>query len=262
VDGRDKPGHDGVALMEWEAPAIVLDARPYGEGDAVATVMTEPHGLHRGLARGGSGRGQSGLWQPGNLAQVRWVARLAEQLGSFSGELIHPSAALVMADPLALAMLSSVCAVTVGALPEHQPHPRVFDGLLQLIARLPQGAAALDLLIRWEAVLLAELGYGLDLSACAVTGETTGLGFVSPKTGRAVTEHAAGLWKDRLLRLPPFMVSDVAGCAADWRDGLRLTGHFLERDAFGQQHRPLPPARRMLYDRVAAMAESETRDAG
>ncbi len=251
--------------MEWEAPAIVLDARPYGEADAIATVMTEQHGLHRGLARGGGSRGQSALWQPGNLAQVRWTARLAEQLGSFSAELIHPAAALAMADPLALAMLSSVAALAVGALPEHQPHPRVFDGLLRLIARLPQGAEALDLLVRWEAVLLAELGYGLDLAACAVTGATTGLALVSPKTGRAVTEPAAGPWKDRLLRLPPFMVSDVPGCPADWRDGLRLTGHFLERDAFGQRHRPLPQARRMLYDRIVAMAtplaDSETSDA-
>lgn len=248
--------------MEWDAPAIVLDARPYSEGDAIATVMTEQHGLHRGLARGGASRAQGAVWQPGNLAQVRWVARLAEQLGSFSAELIHPAAALVMADPLALAMLSSACAVTAGVLPEHEPHPRVFDGLLQLIAALPQGATVLDMLIRWEAVLLAELGYGLDLSACAVTGETIGLAWVSPKTGRAVTGQGAGVWKTRLLRLPPFLVSDVPGTATDWRDGLRLTGHFLERDAFGQQHRPLPQARRMLYDRVAALAELETNDAG
>jgi DNA repair protein RecO (recombination protein O) len=252
--------------MEWNAPAIVLDARPYGEGDAVATVMTEQYGLHRGLARGGASRGQGALWQPGNLAQVRWVARLAEQLGSFSAELIHPGAALAMADPLALAMLSSACSVAAGVLPEHEPHPRVFDGLLHLIARLPMGAEMLDELIRWEAVLLAALGFGLDLTACAITGETTGLAWVSPKTGRAVTDQAAGLWKTRLLRLPPFMVSDAPATAADWRDGLRLTGHFLERDAFGQHHRPLPQARQMLYDRVAAMAapsaESETSNAG
>jgi DNA repair protein RecO (recombination protein O) len=252
--------------MEWNVPAIVLDVRPYGEGDAVATVMTEQHGLRRGLARGGASRGHGAVWQPGNLAQVHWVARLAEQLGSFSAELIHPAAALAMADPLALAMLSSACAVAAGVLPEQEPHPRVFDGLLRLIARLPQGASVLEMLVRWEAVLLAELGYGLDLTACAVTGETTGLAWVSPKTGRAVTEQAAGLWKARLLRLPPFMVSEVPGTAADWRDGLHLTGHFLERDAFGQHHRPLPQARRMLYERVAALAdplaESETSDAG
>src|SRR6476661_7659103 len=163
--------------MDWDAPAIVLDARPYGEGDAIATVMTVEHGAHRGLARGGGTRNRTAIWQPGNLVQARWVARLAEQLGSFSAELVHPAAALAMDDALALAMLSASCAVAEGALPEREAHPRVFDGLLHLIARLPQGSVMLADLIRWEAILLADLGYGLDLASCAVTGETSGLAF-------------------------------------------------------------------------------------
>ena len=249
--------------MDWDAPAIVLDARPYGEGDAIATVMTAEHGAHRGLARGGAARGRTAIWQPGNLIQVRWVARLSEQLGSFTAELVHPAAALAMDDALVMAMLSSMCAVAEGALPEREPHPRVFESLLHLIAHLSQGDAVLPDLIRWETVLLADLGYGLDLTCCAVTGETAGLAFVSPKTGRAVTEAGAGIWTSRLLRLPSFLVGGNDAAPPDWRDGLRLTGHFLERDAFGHHHRPLPQARRMLYDRVAALAaESEQQDAG
>ena len=249
--------------MEWDAPAIVLDARPYGEGDAIATVMTEEHGAHRGLARGGGARSRTATWQPGNLVQARWVARLADQLGSLSAELVHPGAALAMDDPLGLAMLSAACAVAEGALPEREPHPRVFEGLLHLIAHLPQGSAMLTELIRWEAVLLADLGYGLDLTSCAVTGETAGLVFVSPKTGRAVTAAGAGVWTSRLLPLPSFLTGGDEAAPPDWRDGLRLTGHFLERDAFGHHHRPLPAARQMLYDRVAALAaESEQQDAG
>ncbi|HEY7579134.1 MAG TPA: DNA repair protein RecO [Acetobacteraceae bacterium] len=249
--------------MDWDAPAIVLDARPYGEGDAVATVMTAEHGAHRGLARGGAARGRAALWQPGNLVQVRWLARLSEQLGSFSAELVHPAAALAMDDPLALAILAATCAVAEGALPEREPHPRVFEGLVHLIAHLSQGERVLGDLIQWETVLLAELGYGLDLSCCAVTGERAGLAFVSPKTGRAVTAAGAGIWTSRLLRLPAFLVGGNEAGPADWRDGLRLTGRFLERDAFGHHHRPLPLARRMLYDRVAALAaDSEQQDAG
>ncbi len=249
--------------MEWDAPAIVLDARPYGEGDAIVTVLTEEHGAHRGLARGGNARNRTAIWQPGNLVQARWVARLADQLGSFSAELVHPGAALAMHDPLALAMLSASCAVAEGALPEREAHPRVFEGLLQLIAHLPEGQGILTDLIRWEMVLLADLGYGLDLTSCAVTGDTTGLAFVSPKTGRAVTAAAAGVWTSRLLRLPAFLLGAEGAAGDDWRDGLRLTGHFLERDAFGYQHRPLPAARQMLYDRVAALAaDSEQQDAG
>jgi len=249
--------------MEWDAAAIVLDARPYGEGDAIATVMTAEHGTYRGLARGGGSRGRTAIWQPGNLVQTRWVARLAEQLGSFSAELVHPAAALAMDDALNLAMLSAACAVAEGALPEREPHPRIFDGLLHLIAHLSQGEALLPDLIRWEIALLAALGYGLDLSSCAVSGETAGLAYVSPKTGRAVTTASAGVWVSRLLRLPSFLVGGSEAGPTDWRDGLRLSGHFLARDAFGHHHRPLPVARQMLYDRVAALAaESEQQDAG
>lgn len=240
--------------MEWEAPAVVLDARAHGEGDALATVLTEAHGSHRGLARGGASRSKAATWQAGNVLQARWVARLADQLGSFTAELVHPAAALAMDDPLRLAVLSSACAVAEGALPEREPHPRVFAGLMHLIVRLGQGADSLTELVRWEATLLADLGYGLDLAHCAVTGETVGLAFVSPRTGRAVSAEGAGEWRDRLLALPRFLVGGNTAGPADWRDGLRLTGHFLERDAFGGHGRPLPAARSMLYDRVAALA--------
>ena len=240
--------------MEWEAPAVVLAARPYSEGDALVTVLTGSHGTHRGLARGGSSRAQASTWQPGNVVQARWVARLPDQLGSITAELVHPGAALAMDDALSLAILSSACAVAEGALPEREPHPQVFAGLVQLIAGLARSPDALTELVRWEGALLAELGYGLDLSACVVSGVVSGLAWVSPKTGRAVSDAAAGEWRDRLLRLPGFLVGGNTAGAADWRDGLKLTGHFLARDAFGQQHRPLPAARHMLYDRVAALA--------
>ena len=245
--------------MDWTAPAILLEIRPYGEADLIATVMTESHGAHRGLVRGGASRGHAGLWQPGNLAELRWVARLADQLGSFTGELIHPAAALAMDDPLTLAILTAATATAAGALPEREAHPRIFAPLLHLIAHLSEGAALLPDLVRWEAALLAELGYGLDLTACAVTGATEGLAYISPRTGRAVTAAAAATWKTRLLPLPAFLTDrDVPAPLADCRDGLALTGHFLARDAFGLHHKPLPQARAMLYDRVAALAQSES----
>jgi len=249
--------------MDWDLPAIVLDTRPYGEGDVIATVMTEEHGAHRGLARGGASRSQGGLWQVGNFVQTRWTARTADQLGSFRGELIHATAASVMDDPLALAMLTSVCAQSEDALPEREPQEAVFTGLVGLLPRLALGWSMLPEVIVWETVLLTALGYGLDLTRCAVTGATEGLAYVSPKTGRAVTAEAAGIWTERLLRLPRFLTGPASSGPEDWRDGLRLTGHFLSRDVFGARHRPLPMARQMLYDRVAAMtAESENQDAG
>ncbi len=243
-------------MAEWDAPAVVLSARAYGEADALVMLMTEAHGTHRGLARGGGSRGQVSLWQPGNLVQARWLARLPDQLGSVRAELVHPGAALSMDEPLALAVLSSACAVAEGAMPEREPHPSVFAGLVQLIAELSRLDQALPDLVRWEATLLRELGYGLDLTACAITGATAGLAWVSPRTGRAVSDAAAGEWRARLLRLPGFLVGGNSADSADWRDGLKLTGYFLARDAFGHQHLPLPPARHMLYDRVQAIAVS------
>ena len=246
--------------MEWSAPVIVLGTRPFGEGDVVATVLGAEQGMCRGLARGGGGRRGAALWQRGNLIAARWIGRLAEQLGTLSAEMIHPTAALAMADGLQLAMLNAALAVVEGALPEHEPHPDVFAGLIDLIRHLAEGPSALGQFVRWEVALLAALGYGLDLSRCAVTGGKEQLLFVSPRTGRAVSAEAAGPWRERLLRLPPFLLGPAPSEAVDWCDGLKLSGHFLARNVFALRHRPLPQARLLLYDRVTAMA-SETEPA-
>ncbi|GGC41284.1 DNA repair protein RecO [Siccirubricoccus deserti] len=242
--------------MEWQAPAVVLEARPHGEGGAVVSVLTEAQGRHAGLARGGASRAQAPLWQPGNLVEARWVARLPDQLGALSGELLHPAAALAMEDPLALSLLAAACAVAEAALPEREAHPRCFHGLVALITRLPAGAAALlPEYVRWEAELLAELGYGLDLARCAVTGSSEDLVWVSPRSGRAVGAEAGAPWAGRLLPLPGFLLGQgPASGPVEWLDGLRLTGHFLARDALGHRPRGLPAARVMLQDRIAALA--------
>ena len=241
--------------MEWEAPGIMLETRPYGDGDLIVSTFTAPHGVHRGLARGGASRSRIALWQIGNLVTLRWVGRLPEQLGSLSGEMIQAIAPGAMEEALSLGMLRAACAVAAGALPEREPHPPSFTGLLHLLPRIATHIATPADLARWEMTLLADLGYGLDLSACAVTGDTEGLTLVSPKTGRAVTEAAAGLWRGRLLPLPAFLRDETAASdPAAWADALHLTGHFLERDAFGHLHRPLPEARRHLYQMVEALA--------
>ncbi|SHJ35295.1 DNA replication and repair protein RecO [Roseomonas rosea] len=241
--------------MEWTAPAIVLESRPLGEGGAIVTLLTEEHGRHAGLVKGGASRSQAATWLPGNLVEVRWMARLADQLGALSGELVHPAAALAMEDPMALALLSSACAVAAEALPEREAHPAVFRGLLPVIAHLQRGAEeVIPDYIHWELLLLAELGYGLDLSRCAMTGDTADLTHVSPKSGRAVRADIAAPYGDRMLRLPPFLRKpSLPSGPRDWSDALRLTGHFLSRDAFGARHRPLPAAREALADRVAAL---------
>jgi DNA repair protein RecO (recombination protein O) len=252
--------------MEWQAPAVVLGIRPYGESGALVSLLTEAHGRHAGLAKGGASRAQAPVWQPGNLVEARWVGRLADQLGAVSAEMVHPAAALAMADPLALALLSAACALAETALPDRQPHPRCFHGLVALLARLPGGALRLlPDYIRWEALLLEEIGYGLDLSACALTGTAEDLAWVSPRTGRAVSAAAGEPWRDRLLPLPAFLLAeDRAGAndpsgPRDWLAGLRLTGHFLGLNAYNNQNKALPQGRMMLLDRVAGLAADSVR---
>lgn len=244
--------------MEWSEPAIVLEAAPHGEGDALATVLTA-EGLWRGLARGGAARGRAAIWQPGNLVAARWVARLPEQLGSFTAELVHPGAARAMEDRLALAVLSAACQLAAGALPEREPHGEVFAGLARLLAGIDIPGLPLPALVRWEVVLLRELGFGLDFSGKA--GDNDRLAYVSPRTGRAVTLSQAGEWVAKLFALPAFLLDDSMPELADGLAGLKITGHFLARDVFGSRHRPLPPARTRLYelvaDRVAGQGEEQ-----
>ena len=169
--------------------------------------------------------------------------------------MVHPAAALAMDEPLALALLSSACTIAADALPEREAHPRAFAGLVSLIGHLAGGAEGVIAdYVRFEALILTELGYGLDLATCAVTGVHEGLTHVSPRTGRAVSAGAAAPYLDKLLPLPAFMRdAESLGEAASWVAGLKLTGYFLERDAFGARHRPLPEARFRLAERIAAL---------
>ncbi|MBY4640710.1 DNA repair protein RecO [Gluconacetobacter entanii] len=248
--------------MEWEAPALVLSAVPYGESSVIAHVLTGEHGLYHGMVRGGASRQGRPVWQAGNLITARWSARVPDQLGGLRGELVHASAARVLDFALPLAMLASMCALADASLPEREPHLAVFQELTRLLACIsldPVDAeqTGMAALIRWEALLLSDLGFGLDLSCCAVSGQKHDLKWVSPRSGRAVSDGHAGQWRDRLLALPPFLLDPAQdGTPAGWLAGLRLTGHFLARDAFGQRHRPLPAARIRLLDMVARMAEN------
>ncbi len=234
--------------MEWQEPAIVLETTVHGEGDTVATVLT-PIGAWRGLAKGGASRSKNAIWQPGNLLSARWVARLSEQLGALTGELVHPAAALAMQERDSLAVLNAACALAAGALPEREAHPDTFAGLARLLAGIGIQGHALPALVRWEVALLRELGFGLDFST--PNGGNDRLAYVSPRTGRAVTLSQAGEWVERLFPLPQFMLDDSEPSLADCLAGLKITGHFFTRDVFGARHRPLPTARARLYDLIA-----------
>ena len=229
----------------------MLAAQTFGEVDAVVTLLTEEHGACRGLARGARSRAGRAVWEIGNVVRVRWVGRLPDQLGTFAGEILQSPSVHLFDASLKMASLASTCAVAAGALPDRASHPETYAGLVDLLAGLVGGREAIPSVVRWEATLLRELGYGLDLARCAVTGVNDGLVFVSPRSGCAVSEKGAGQWRDKLLRLPGFLIDGACPVsAADCRDGLQLTGHFLARDAFGMRHQSLPTLRERLVDLV------------
>ena len=236
--------------MEWHDRAIVLAARRHGESGAVASLLTREHGRHAGLVRGGAGRRMRPVLQPGNLVAVRWRARLAEQLGSFTLEQEGAAPASFLDDADRLACLASAAAVAEKALPERHPYVALFDGLMALIDALARGDDHWPAVyVRWELGVLEAVGFGLDLGACALTGARSGLAYVSPRSGRAVSSAAAAAWRERLLPLPAFLAGGGRAEAGDVLDGLRLAGHFMERHLFAGDD--LPPARERLIDRLA-----------
>ncbi|HWA01514.1 MAG TPA: DNA repair protein RecO [Caulobacterales bacterium] len=234
--------------MEWQDDAIVLGARHFGEGKLVAEVFAREHGRFGGVVHGGR-RALPSL-QAGNVVRAGWKARLADQLGFFNPlELIEPHATKLLDDPPALAGLSSAIALVRGASAERQAYPQLYDALIVLLEAMPSSEVWPALYTRFEIGLLAALGYGLDLSRCAVTGETENLAWVSPRTGRAATQDAGAPHADKLLRLPPFLIDAQAELAqGDVADAFALAGFFLERRLFDHKGEGLPEARRRLIE--------------
>jgi DNA repair protein RecO (recombination protein O) len=216
--------------MDFSDDAIVLSTRRHGEANLVLSALTREHGRHLGLVKGGASRRQRPGLEIGNRLTVTWRARLEEQLGNFTVEPNGSVSAQLLDDPLRLAGLASACAVADIVLPEREPHEDVFAATAALIAAIAAGAADWSAeYVRWELALLASLGFGLDLSRCAATGETTDLAYVSPKSGRAVGRAAGQGYRDRLLPLPEFLISEAPPTQEDVLAGLRLTGFFLDR---------------------------------
>lgn len=239
--------------MDWRDEGVLLSMRPHGESAAIIEVLTALHGRHAGVVRGGASRKMAASLQPGTGLQLEWRARLDDHIGTFTVEPLR-SRAHLLSDRLALAGLMSVCALLRTALPEREPHPVLWSATIALMDGL--GAEGwTTTYLRWELLLLEELGFGLDLTICAVTGATEGLAYVSPKTGRAVTVAGAGDWADRLLPMPKGLTASASLTPEDVAQGLRLTGFFLDRGLRPVLHeRPLPEARARLVDLLSRPA--------
>jgi DNA repair protein RecO (recombination protein O) len=230
--------------MEWTDEGVVLGTRRHGESSAIVELMTRQHGRHLGLVRGGAGSRMRPVLQPGNLVQAAWRARLDEHLGYFVIDGLNLRAGALLSTPYALYALAHLAAL-VRLLPERDPHENVYDALEDILGHLDVPAGTAARMVRFELEMLAELGFGLDLACCAVTGAVSDLVYVSPKSGRAVSRSAGEPWHDRLLQIPAFLSGEIAEplSEAELSQGFALTGYFLERRVVEPRGQSLSDAR-------------------
>ncbi len=236
--------------MEWSGEGLIIGVRRHGETSVIAEVMVEGRGRNHGLVRGGRSTKLAATLQPGNSVQLTWRARLEEHLGTFNLELTDARAAGLIVDRTRLYACQLLCD-HLRLLPERDPHDRLLGLTINV---LDGGLSGIDLgvaLARFELILLDELGFGLDLSSCAVTGTTRGLSHVSPKSGRAVSLEAAGPYMDRLFVLPAFLLRDAPATADDVAAAFSLTGYFLDRHVWAARQLDPPATRAALVEILA-----------
>lgn len=239
-------------MLSWSDDAAILTSRPFGENSVIVEVFSRTQGRHAGVVRGGASRKVAPTLQPGAQVHVTWKARLNEHLGSFTVEPVRSRAAQAMSNRLALAGLNAVTSLLVRVLPEREAHAPLYDCTVNLLDLLGQPAVWPLAYLRWEQALLEEMGFAMDLSACAVRGVNEDLAFVSPKTGRAVSREGAGEWIDRLLPLPPVLAGKGDADAAQIVIALGTTGFFIENRLIKSLgDRPMPAARQRLIDAIA-----------
>jgi DNA repair protein RecO (recombination protein O) len=238
--------------MRWTDEGIVLGSRRHGEASAILEVLTSAHGRHLGLVRGGAGSRLRPVLQPGNRVSLQWQARLEEHLGHYLVETLDAKAATFLTIPHALFGMTHLAALC-RLLAERDPHPQIHSALLGVLAVLPDPFSGAVSVVRFELQLLAELGFGLDLGSCAVSGATNDLIYVSPNSGRAVCRREGEPWKHKLLRLPAFLGGESAESPSsdDIADGFALTRYFLLRHVIEPRGLKLPDVRASFLAAVA-----------
>lgn len=230
--------------MKWRDEGIVLGTRRHGETSAILEVMTRGHGRHLGLVRGGRSRKQQPTLQAGNLVDVIWRARLDEHLGIFQAEPVELNAARLFDSAAGIYAVQTIAA-HLRLLPERDPHVGLYEALKVMLGHLDEPAAAGELMVRFELLVLEELGFGLDLQSCAATGAREDLAYVSPKSGRAVSRSAGAPWHDRMFALPAFLGAGprLRADRVALEQAFRLTGFFLARNVYEPRGLASPDAR-------------------
>ena len=243
--------------MHWSDDGIIIGTRRHGESSLIVELMTARHGRHLGLVRGGRSRRNQSVLQPGNSVSATWRARLDAHLGTYTIEPTVQRAAQLIGSPACLYGIQVLAALT-RLLPERDPHPQIHEILSAIIDWLDDPLTGGALVVRFELRMLEELGFGLDLERCAATGTAERLAFVSPKSGRAVSEEAGAPFRDRMLPLPTFLHREGGTPqASDLLDAFRLTGFFLDRHVYGPRGMNAPDERARLIALIGRRVDAE-----
>ena len=237
--------------MKWEDEGLLLSARNHGENNAIIECLTNNHGRHTGMVRHAYSGKLNNLLEPGMQLNLVWTARLNEHLGVFLIDKVKSRTATLIQNKQKLLGFNSVISLLIISLPEREPFDKLYKATIDLVDSMETDSSWLSKYVKWELLLLAELGFGLDLSECALTGVKQNLAYVSPKSGRAVSSTAGREWRKKLFHLPKFLraSSDVIeNDLTSIHGGMTLTGYFLEKwlmDSIGKYS--LPESRKRFF---------------
>lgn len=235
--------------MQWIDSGVIITTRLHGENAGIVSALSREHGIYQGFVRHLKSKNNRGIYQPGNIVELTWKARLSEQLGAFSGDLLSPLSAQLMMSSGSLGALNAICAMLHQFFMPRDPHPHLYDKTVSLLQQLATHSQWHVTYVRFELSMLQELGFGLDLSECAATGSKENLIYVSPKSGRAVSADAGKPYHEKLLPLPAFLINTTSNqnvTAEDIRNGLALCHYFLHKYFLEPYGRVLPEARTRL----------------
>jgi len=236
--------------MNLNDEGLIISLRKFSDSASLMKVLTKNHGIYSGLIRLNKKNGNMGVNVPGNLININWRARLSEHLGFFNSELIKSRSSMYLNSSTNLEILNSICAL-LDIFPEREECKEIYELANELFNNLDNIFVWSILYIKFELLFIEKMGYGLDLNTCAVNGSNKNLSWVSPKSGRAVSEEGAAGWEERLLRLPNFFKKiDSTISKEDIIDGLKLTEYFLNKRVYSQQAKNLSSSRMRLVEHL------------
>ena len=237
--------------IEWNDIGIIISSRLYGETDIILHTLTQNHGSHYGLVKGGASRKRRADFQMGNLLNLKWKARVLENLGTYSCHLEYSFSANFLDNSEVIMQILTLCSIADTVLPEREQCDNIFNQAYHLLKNLDDNYWISNY-TKWELNVLTHLGFGLSLDTCALTGVTDELVYVSPKSGRAVSKEAGQPYSKKLLPLPSFLCNYkiIKPSIKDMICAMDLTEFFLLRHVYDSDINKIPNARKMLRSTI------------